>query len=77
MSDINTTKGEKMSLYLRDQYFKEIAKLKNQIARLEDEKKSILDVNPNDPLRSLYPKIGLRKRKLKQYIEKYKDTYYV
>ncbi len=66
-----------MSLYLKQTYEKEIARLRFEIKQLEAEKKEKLAINPWYPLRSINPKLGHKRRKLKLAIEKYKGWIHV
>lgn len=66
-----------MSLYLRDLYYKELIRLQREVKELEDEKEKLIAINPWFPLRSINPKLGHKKRKLKMFKEKYEGTYYV
>jgi hypothetical protein len=66
-----------MSLYLKETYEKEIARLRFEVKQLEIKKEKLLEVNPWYPLRSINPKLGHKRRKLKIAIEKYKSWMHV
>ncbi len=66
-----------MSLYLKETYEKEIARLRREVKELEDKKEKLLTINPWYPLRSINPKLGHKRRKLKLAIEKYKGWIHV
>jgi hypothetical protein len=66
-----------MTNYLKDSYMKEINRLSFEVKELENEKQRMLSINPNHPLRSLNPKLGAKKRKLKLTKKKYEATYNV